>query len=138
MAVVFAVMSLYDLNGCIINFLDPSRIIDRNRKADTLQHVNMTIYDQTKCRHLLAEGNYELEESQLCAGGEAGRDSCFGDSGSALMADYIDGKNRFETWKLIGLVSFGLSRNKCGVQGSPGIYTRVRDYIPWILDNVET
>jgi len=115
-----------------------SRYIDRNHKADTLQNVNMTIYDQTKCRHLLAEGNYELEESQLCAGGEAGRDSCFGDSGSALMADYIDGKNRFETWKLIGLVSFGLSRNKCGVQGSPGIYTRVRDYIPWILDNVET
>ena len=96
----------------------------------------MTIYDQTKCKNLLTEGDYELEESQLCAGGEAGRDSCFGDSGSALMADYIDSKNRFETWKLIGLVSFGLS-NKCGVQGSPGIYTKIRDYIPWILDNVE-
>jgi len=104
--------------------------------ADTLQHVNMTIYDQTKCKNLLTEADYELEESQLCAGGEAGRDSCFGDSGSALMADYIDSKNRFETWKLIGLVSFGLSK-KCGVQGSPGIYTKIRDYIPWILDNVE-
>ena len=118
------------------HFLDGGGSHKGGSLADTLQHVNMTIYDQTKCKNLLTEGDYELEESQLCAGGEAGRDSCFGDSGSALMADYIDSKNRFETWKLIGLVSFGLGK-KCGVQGSPGIYTKIRDYIPWILDNVE-
>ena len=107
-------------------------------QADTLQHVNMTIYDQTKCKSLLKEEkNYKLEDSQLCAGGKAGRDSCFGDSGSALMADYVDSNNRFETWKLIGLVSFGLSHRKCGVEGIPGVYTKIRYYIPWILDNVE-
>ena len=41
----------------------------------------------------------------------------------------------FETWELIGTVSFG-APNKCGVDNVPGVYSRVRHYIPWILDNV--
>lgn len=71
----------------------------------------------------------------MCAGGENGKDSCVGDSGSALMreenAKDILSKGEH---KLIGVVSFG--PRKCGTEGVPGVYTRVRSYLDWILDNV--
>ena len=74
-------------------------------------------------------------ESQLCAGGEAGRDSCVGDSGSALMTTKPKAGNAiFSEWKIIGIVSFG--PRICGTDGVPGVYSKVRHYIDWILDSV--
>ena len=96
----------------------------------------MKIYDKTKCQDLLDGIDYQLEEGQLCAGGETGRDSCFGDSGSALMKAHKEDLNVFETWKLIGIVSFGISGKKCAIADHPGVYTNVNHYIPWILDAV--
>ena len=75
-------------------------------------------------------------ESQMCAGGEAGKDSCVGDSGSALMRDE---RTKFDSrkfrWKLLGVVSFG--PRLCGTSGVPGVYSRMRHYLDWILENVE-
>ena len=34
----------------------------------------------------------------------------------------------------VGVVSFG--PRGCGTRGVPAIYTRVENYIPWILDTV--
>ena len=71
----------------------------------------------------------------MCAGGEDGKDSCVGDSGSALMREKKS-KNILSKGlhELIGVVSFG--PRKCGTEGVPGVYTRVRSYLDWILDNV--
>ena len=102
--------------------------------ADRLQHINLTVFDGEECRSVYRKRGGKLsEDSQLCAGGEPGRDSCVGDSGSALMAK--EKTNPFDTWKLLGIVSFG--PRKCGTDGVPGVYSRVRHYIDWILDNVE-
>ncbi|EDS40922.1 coagulation factor XI [Culex quinquefasciatus] len=63
--------------------------------------------------------------SLICAGGRR-QDSCNGDSGSPLM--FYDWKNG--VWVLSGIVSIG--RKDCGTVGSPGIYSSVVEYLPWI------
>jgi len=67
-------------------------------------------------------------QNQVCAGGEKGKSSCKGDSGGGL---YIQNKKQRDSapWYLLGIVSLG--SKFCG-DGSPGIYTRVGEYIPWI------
>lgn len=70
---------------------------------------------------------------QMCAGGQTGRDSCSGDSGGPLMlSQYFNGESRYFQH---GIVSFG-PRN-CGSEGLPGVYTRVSQYMDWILDNIK-
>ncbi|XP_075148901.1 serine protease 7-like [Haematobia irritans] len=69
---------------------------------------------------------FRLQDSQICAGGETGKDSCTGDSGGSLA------RRNATAWVLEGIVSFG---RECGTS-KHAIYTRVRDFIPWILEKV--
>uniref|UniRef100_U5ERA5 CLIP domain-containing serine protease n=1 Tax=Corethrella appendiculata TaxID=1370023 RepID=U5ERA5_9DIPT len=71
--------------------------------------------------------------SQLCAGGERGRDSCKGDSGGPLMRqDNSDPDEPY--WYLVGVVSFG--SKYCGTENLPGVYTKVSEYMNWIESNL--
>ncbi|KAL1501656.1 hypothetical protein ABEB36_006949 [Hypothenemus hampei] len=73
-----------------------------------------------------------ITNKQICAGGSHGRDSCQGDSGGPLMSlSLIDGIPRYIQY---GIVSFG--PKKCGSDGQPGIYTKTKSYLKWILDNI--
>ena len=67
----------------------------------------------------------------ICAGG-SGKDTCSGDSGGPLM--YMDEYNT--TYRMIqyGIVS---GPEECSNSPLPGIYTDVRKYMRWILDNIE-
>ena len=103
--------------------------------ADRLQHVNLKVVNSDECQAMYSKRGSKISNtSQLCAGGEEGRDSCVGDSGSALMASDTKPGEFFATWKLVGLVSFG--PQKCGTENIPGVYSRVRHYIDWIIDIV--
>eukprot|EP00095_Tigriopus_kingsejongensis_P002458 maker-scaffold1402_size43054-snap-gene-0.8 protein:Tk02458 transcript:maker-scaffold1402_size43054-snap-gene-0.8-mRNA-1 annotation:"hemolymph proteinase 5" len=66
--------------------------------------------------------------NEICAG-ELNKDACFGDSGGPLIVDGQDGR-----MVQIGVVSRGdrTCRSK-----TPGIYTRVSEYISWIQQNLE-
>lgn len=65
-----------------------------------------------------------LSSEQICARGEDGQDSCYGDSGGPLITMNNE---------LFGLVSWGIS---CGRLGVPGIYTKVAPYQPW-MDKID-
>ncbi|XP_003240507.1 venom protease isoform X1 [Acyrthosiphon pisum] len=68
-----------------------------------------------------------LEDSMICAGDIVdGGDTCTGDSGGPLQIkhpDYICMSSQ------IGITSFG---KYCGNRYSPGVFTRVSKYVPWI------
>lgn len=37
-------------------------------------------------------------------------------------------------WYLAGVVSYGAVQ--CGTEGIPGVYTRVENYLDWIIENI--
>ena len=77
-----------------------------------------------------------ISKDQICAGGEAGMDSCGGDSGGPLIAP-VNTNEPSKPVKLfqLGVVSYGPVN--CGAGGLPGVYARVSQYLKWILDNIE-
>jgi len=100
-----------------------------SRILQKLEKVPILSYDQCSAKGL----NVNLRESQICAGGIKGQDSCRGDSGSGLyIQQSVEDQNTPRY--LIGIVSFG-SRD-CG-NGRPGVYTRVSSFIPWIVRNLK-
>merc|ERR1712013_636531 len=95
--------------------------------ARTLQKLDIPALDNETCTTKF--GGFTPRSTQLCAGGENGKDSCKGDSGGGLFIQ----REQYKPWFLIGVVSFG--SKKCG-SGVPGIYTRVEDFVPWIEENI--
>lgn len=70
---------------------------------------------------------FRVDPTQLCAGGETGKDSCTGDSGGSLA------RRAQGAWVMEGIVSYG---RKCG-SNKPAIYTRVRNFTTWILEHIQ-
>lgn len=74
-----------------------------------------------------------IKETQICAGGEHEKGACLGDSGGPLqVASYVNGEIRYVQQ---GVVSYG--PKYCGLDGIPGVYTKVAYYMDWILDNLK-
>jgi len=107
-----------------------------NVASKVQQKLEMPVLSPSSCQAKFS--NFQPEESQICAGGEQGKDSCKGDSGGPLYLSKV-GQNGHpaldgsEPLYLVGIVSFG-SRT-CG-SGKPGVYTRVAHFIPWIRQNI--
>ncbi|XP_017053007.1 serine protease 7 [Drosophila ficusphila] len=98
------------------------------RKSTIKQRLDLPVNDHDSCARKFATRNIQLISSQLCVGGEFYRDSCDGDSGGPLMRRAYD-----QAWFQEGVVSFG---NRCGLEGWPGVYTRVSDYMDWIQETI--
>ncbi|EDW15515.2 uncharacterized protein Dmoj_GI24876 [Drosophila mojavensis] len=87
----------------------------------------------SECQSVYSRQNIVLENTQMCAGGMEGVDSCRGDSGGPLIG--LD-TNKVNTYYfLAGVVSFGPT--PCGLNGWPGVYTRVGPYVDWIQSTLE-
>ncbi|XP_024938860.1 uncharacterized protein LOC107265735 [Cephus cinctus] len=95
--------------------------------------VSIPIVENSECSRTYNNAGVRLGAGQICAGGQRGKDSCRGDSGGPLMSveRSQDGTGK---WTAVGVVSFGPS--PCGMQGWPGVYTKVADFIPWILSKM--
>nr|XP_023026596.1 serine protease easter-like [Leptinotarsa decemlineata] len=88
----------------------------------------------SECSQIYSQAGVNLQGAQVCAGGENGKDSCKGDSGGPLMSLNAD-ENGEINWYSIGVVAFGPS--PCGMQGWPGVYTKVANYVSWIVDKLK-
>jgi len=104
------------------------------RFSDILQYVHVPFAESDTCAQRYKAMRVTLGDSQLCAGGRKGEDSCGGDSGSALMLEVVGEREYDPRVTQVGIVSFGPRR--CASKGVPAIYTKVASYLQWILDNV--
>ncbi|XP_022114790.2 venom protease [Pieris rapae] len=93
--------------------------------SDVLMEVSVPVWNHDECVRSFADSVFQ---ETLCAGGkEGGKDACQGDSGGPLMYQMSSGR-----WSVIGIVSWGV---RCGEPKHPGLYTKVDEYLEWILRN---
>ncbi|XP_068233924.1 beta-fibrinogenase brevinase-like [Palaemon carinicauda] len=95
------------------------------QQSDVLRKVELRTVPVSKCKQSYSSG---IITNQMICAFSAGKDACFDDSGSPLMAQ--EGDN----WVVIGVVSFG--PESCAHPTISGVYTRVGDYIPWIQNKI--
>ncbi|KAH8299575.1 hypothetical protein KR044_003118, partial [Drosophila immigrans] len=97
--------------------------------SDVLREANIRLTNPQACQQSFLR---DIARSQLCVG-DVARDSCRGDSGGPLSypADYLTGQ-RFVQF---GIVSYGAQQ--CGT-GSPGVYTKLISFMPWITNILGT
>ncbi|XP_077290904.1 trypsin-like [Arctopsyche grandis] len=103
----------------------------RARQSNELLKVTLDKFTVENCRSENSESRRSPRgidnATQICYGSDTEiKDTCQGDSGGPLQI-YNYGVHC--TYTVIGITSIG--RN-CGVKGTPGIYTRVSYYVPWI------
>lgn len=104
------------------------------KPTSVLQRVDMPIVESKECEKAYeSQSNIVITHTQLCAGGRNGKDACFGDSGGPLqVAAYVNGETRYVQQ---GVVSYG--PEFCGLDGFPGVYTKVAYFMDWVLDNLK-
>lgn len=96
-------------------------------------HVSVPKVTLQHCRNKYPAAN--IDERQICAGGEAGKDSCRGDSGGPLMEVLPPTRQQPQpAFYMMGVVSFG---RQCGLADVPGVYTKVNHFGDWILNHIE-
>lgn len=98
-----------------------------SKKSSIKMKVNLPLYDPATCKQQFSKQGIELNDAQLCAGGNYIEDACDGDSGGPLMRPVSN------YWVIEGVVSFGRS---CGLEGWPGVYSRVSSHENWIRNTL--
>lgn len=107
----------------------------RNTAVSAEKHkFSLPLVPADQCKDIYKVAGVDIGHGQMCAGGEKGKDACAGDSGGPLMAreQNADGTSKFTA---VGVVSFGPAA--CGTEGWPSVYTRVYDFMPWILEKLK-
>nr|XP_021207850.1 phenoloxidase-activating factor 3 isoform X4 [Bombyx mori] len=93
--------------------------------SDIKQSTVVNLVPQARCKFFYPA----LSDTQLCAAGYSGEDTCKGDSGGPLMTVY-GGK-----YFVVGVVSGKRADSPCGTS-MPSLYSNVYRYIDWIRSNI--
>ncbi|XP_015999395.2 plasma kallikrein isoform X1 [Rousettus aegyptiacus] len=100
---------------------------EKGEIQNILQKANIPLVTNEECQKRY--GYYEITKQMICAGyKEGGKDACKGDSGGPLVCKH-DG-----IWHLVGITSWG---EGCARSGQPGVYTKVAEYVDWILEKTQ-
>ncbi|XP_030048072.1 plasma kallikrein [Microcaecilia unicolor] len=101
--------------------------LEKGKAENVLQEATIPLISNEDCQSNYK--NYKITNLMVCAGYEQGAiDACKGDSGGPLVCKHE------ENWYLIGVTSWG---EGCGRPGQPGVYTKVSNFIDWILETTK-
>jgi secreted trypsin-like serine protease len=107
-------------------------VISGGDQSNQLLKARLNIVNNLACAiwyNISIEAPRGITPNMICAGDPQGgwlKDSCQGDSGGPLQVIHPRNQCLFQ---IIGITSFGRG---CANINSPGIYTRVSHYLPWI------
>ncbi|TDG42751.1 hypothetical protein AWZ03_010829 [Drosophila navojoa] len=126
--------AIFDSSRCTVTGWGKRGYSDKDY-PNILKNIELPFVERNKCENQLRYNTrlgryFELHESFVCAGGERGRDACFGDGGAPLVCPITKGSARYQ---LAGMVSWGLG---CGAENVPGVYTNVQMMMPWITEQL--
>lgn len=98
--------------------------------SNILMQVSVPTINSRELIRMYASQGIEIFPAEMLGAGYAqgGKDSCQGDSGGPFVF-----KNASGGYVLQGIVSFGVG---CARAGSPGVYARVSNYIPWLNQQI--
>ncbi|XP_006160529.1 plasma kallikrein [Tupaia chinensis] len=100
---------------------------EKGEIQNILQKVTIPLVTNEECQKRYR--NYEVTKQMVCAGyKEGGKDACKGDSGGPLVCKHNG------IWQLVGITSWG---EGCGAREKPGVYTKVAEYVDWILEKTQ-
>ncbi|XP_055308154.1 venom protease-like [Sitodiplosis mosellana] len=113
------------------------RLQEGGRSSNVLQKLQLPVLNNFECKERFRTQGRLLSEDQfdnsiICAGDlNGGHDSCQGDSGGPMMYPVqVGGRSLFYQ---IGIISYGIG---CARVDTPGVYTRVSEFIDWIQDEI--
>jgi len=102
-------------------------LTEDDTSSQFLKQVSVPITSEEYCAEkYMVKYQMKVTNNQICAGGKDKKDSCGGDSGGPLVC------RKGNIWYLAGIVSYG--PEECGLDGFPGVYTRVAQYRDWIKE----
>ncbi|EDW35912.1 GL16958 [Drosophila persimilis] len=117
-----------------LRFLEHNRShpnVDLLVERSVSKEVDVLVIPQSECRNETAYTPGQITDNMLCAGllPEGGKDACSGDSGGPLQATFDEMPGQYQ---LAGIVSWGVG---CARPNTPGVYTRVGQYLRWLSAN---
>ncbi len=89
----------------------------------SLRAVRLPLVSEATCEEQYSTIEQPITSSMICAGGGSAHvDTCYGDSGGALLVDADTPTHPPQDYVLAGLVDFG---NGCAQPGYAGVYTKI-------------
>lgn len=98
-------------------------------QSNILLKAKVPLVSKAVCKRTFEQHRRQIGLHQICAGGE-GKDSCQGDGGGPLMSTRTNKQDEQIAWYQDGITSFGA---RCGATAWPSVYTKVSDYVDWII-----
>lgn len=89
--------------------------------------MNLSLLSYKKCEEIVKHYKFRWYPTFICTDGYGNSGICEGDCGGPLVQYIKDGKPL-----LIGVASWIAAVN-CGTNNAPSIYTKVSDFIDWII-----
>lgn len=122
----------FEGSSCAAAGWGKDRFGEEGQLQTIMKEVWLDVLEHKDCEEKLRKTKlgrfFILNETFLCAGGEADIDMCTGDAGSPLMCNVPNG------FVQAGIVSWGIG---CGQDDIPGVYVDLRKYVCWIKCIVE-
>jgi len=119
----------FDLQRCFVSGWGRELFGKKENYQVIMKRVELPIVPRFQClaelRKTKLGPRFNLHSSFICAGGEAGKDSCKGDGGSPLVCPVPNTLDRFYQ---VGIVAWGIG---CG-SSTPGVYVNVPIFRSWI------